>query len=151
MAESGIDADILEDENIDFGMDVESEEMVEETTKKIEPRGFHNFLNLDEVENYKSTIIANNVPETNLSWKDRQNNMNKGKEYTVAGMITEYTVRDGKRGGEKVAFLTLEDYAGPSGRQGLYEAERQDSSTEICDIKDKIFRFAGWKMFRECE
>ena len=112
VAESGIDADILEDENIDFGMDAESEEMVEETTKKIEPRGFHNFLNLDEVENYKSTIIANNVPETNLSWKDRQNNMNKGKEYTVAGMITEYTVRDGKRGGEKVAFLTLEDYAG---------------------------------------
>ena len=112
VAESGIDADILEDENIDFGMDAESEEMVEETTKKIEPRGFHNFLNLDEVENYKSTIIANNVPETNLSWKDHQNNMNKGKEYTVAGMITEYTVRDGKRGGEKVAFLTLEDYAG---------------------------------------
>ena len=112
VAESGIDADILEDENIDFGMDAESEEMVEETTKKIEPRGFHNFLNLDEVENYKSTIIANNVPETSLSWKDRQNNMNKGKEYTVAGMITEYTVRDGKRGGEKVAFLTLEDYAG---------------------------------------
>ena len=112
VAESGIDADILEDENIDFGMDAESEEMVEETIKKIEPRGFHNFLNLDEVENYKSTIIANNVPETNLSWKDRQNNMNKGKEYTVAGMITEYTVRDGKRGGEKVAFLTLEDYAG---------------------------------------
>ena len=112
VAESGIGADILEDENIDFGMDAESEEMVEETTKKIEPRGFHNFLNLDEVESYKSTIIANNVPETNLSWKDRQNNMNKGKEYTVAGMITEYTVRDGKRGGEKVAFLTLEDYAG---------------------------------------
>ncbi len=112
VADSGIDADILEDENIDFGMEAESEEMVEETTKKIEPRGFHNFLNLDEVENYKSTIIANNVPETNLSWKDRQNNMNKGKEYTVAGMITEYTVRDGKRGGEKVAFLTLEDYAG---------------------------------------
>ena len=112
VAESGIDADILEDENIDFGMDAESEEIVEETTKKIEPRGFHNFLNLDEVENYKSTIIANNVPETNLSWKDRQNNMNKGKEYTVAGMITEYTVRYGKRGGEKVAFLTLEDYAG---------------------------------------
>ena len=112
VADVGMDADILEDENIDFGMDAESEEMVEETTKKIEPRGFHNFLNLDEVENYKSTIIANNVPETNLSWKDRQNNMNKGKEYTVAGMITEYTVRDGKRGGEKVAFLTLEDYAG---------------------------------------
>lgn len=112
VADSGIDADILEDENIDFGMEAESEEMVEETTKKIEPRGFHNFLNLDEVENYKSTIIANNVPETSLSWKDRQNNMNKGKEYTVAGMITEYTVRDGKRGGEKVAFLTLEDYAG---------------------------------------
>ena len=112
VAESGIDADILEDENIDFGMDAELEEIVEETTKKIEPRGFHNFLNLDEVENYKSTIIANNVPETNLSWKDHQNNMNKGKEYTVAGMITEYTVRDGKRGGEKVAFLTLEDYAG---------------------------------------
>ena len=112
VVDSGIDADILEDENIDFGMDAESEEIVEEATKKIEPRGFHNFLNLDEVENYKSTIIANNVPETNLSWKDRQNNMNKGKEYTVAGMITEYTVRDGKRGGEKVAFLTLEDYAG---------------------------------------
>ena len=112
VADAGMDADILEDENIDFGMDAESEEMVEETTKKIEPRGFHNFLNLDEVENYKSTIIANNVPETNLSWKDRQDNMNKGKEYTVAGMITEYTVRDGKRGGEKVAFLTLEDYAG---------------------------------------
>ena len=76
------------------------------------------------------TIIANNVPETNLSWKDRQNNMNKGKEYTVAGMITEYTVRDGKRGGEKVAFLTLEDYAGSCsfrlGDRDYMKAERQD-------------------------
>lgn len=33
----------------------------------------------------------------------------------VAGLVTEYTVRDGKNSGEKVAFITLEDYSGSYG------------------------------------
>ena len=43
--------------------------------------------------------------------KERQNG-GGGKEYTVAGLITEYRVQDGFRSGEKVAFVTLEDYSG---------------------------------------
>lgn len=30
----------------------------------------------------------------------------------MAGLITDYTIRDGYNSGEKVAFLTLEDYTG---------------------------------------
>lgn len=33
----------------------------------------------------------------------------------VAGLVTEYTVKDGKNSGEKIAFLTLEDYSGSYG------------------------------------
>ncbi|MDR6158195.1 DNA polymerase III alpha subunit [Chryseobacterium sp. SLBN-27] len=43
--------------------------------------------------------------------KERENG-GGGKEYTVAGLITEYVVKDGFRSGEKVAFVTLEDYSG---------------------------------------
>lgn len=90
-----------------------AEELSEETTKVIEPKGSFNFLNLDEVEPYKSVVVANHKPdEKPANWRDRQNQQNQGKEYTVAGLITEFTIRDGQRGGEKVAFLTLEDYTG---------------------------------------
>ena len=99
--------------SVDMEMDTDTdiEEILEETSKKIEPKGFFNFLNLDEVEDYKTIAVANHTPETNMKWKDRQN-QNNGKEFTVAGLITDYTIRDGQRGGEKIAFLTLEDYTG---------------------------------------
>ena len=34
------------------------------------------------------------------------------REYTVSGLITEMILRDGKNSGEKICFLTLEDYTG---------------------------------------
>lgn len=40
------------------------------------------------------------------SRKERENG-GGGKEYTVAGLITEYRVQDGFRSGEKVALLPL--------------------------------------------
>ncbi|MCB4235028.1 hypothetical protein LDL59_07780 [Kaistella anthropi] len=37
---------------------------------------------------------------------------NNTPEYMVAGLVTEYVVKDGKNSGEKIAFITLEDYSG---------------------------------------
>lgn len=95
------------------------EEMVEETTKKAEPKGNFGFLNLDEVDAYKEQAFSNNPPELfeekKKDWKQIQKekeNGGGGKEFTVAGLITEYRVQDGFKSGEKVAFLTLEDYTG---------------------------------------
>lgn len=95
------------------------EEMVEETTKKAEPKGNFGFLNLDEVDAYKEQAFSNNPPELfeekKKDWKRIQKekeNGGGGKEFTVAGLITEYRVQDGFKSGEKVAFLTLEDYTG---------------------------------------
>ena len=34
------------------------------------------------------------------------------REYTVSGLITEMILRGGKNSGEKICFLTLEDYTG---------------------------------------
>ncbi|ROI10536.1 DNA polymerase III subunit alpha [Chryseobacterium sp. H3056] len=94
----------------------EDEQIIEEPTKTVEPRGNFNFLNLDEIEVYKNTVFANNQPDLfnndKLSWKEKQAMKNNTPEYMVAGLVTEYTIKDGKNSGEKVAFLMLEDYSG---------------------------------------
>lgn len=95
------------------------EEIIEETVKKAEPKGNFGFLNLDEVDACKDQAFANKpaelFEEKKKDWKTLQKereNGGSGKEYTVAGLITEYVVKDGFKSGEKVAFLTLEDYSG---------------------------------------
>jgi len=121
---------ILEKDSIDEVVDLieivsddivagEEEEIIEEVTKKAEPRGVFGFLNLDEVDAYKEIAFANKqeelFEEKKKDWKTIQKereNGGGGKDYTVAGLITEYVVKDGFRSGEKVAFVTLEDYSG---------------------------------------
>jgi len=95
------------------------EEIIEETTKKAEPKGTFGFLNLDEVDAYKDQAFTNKPPELfeeqKKDWKTlrkERENGGAGREFTVAGLITEYRVQDGFKSGEKVAFLTLEDYSG---------------------------------------
>ena len=95
------------------------EEIMEQVVKKAEPKGVFGFLNLDEVDAYKEQAFANKqeelFEEKKKDWKQIQKereNGGGGKEYTVAGLITEYRVQDGFKSGEKVAFLTLEDYSG---------------------------------------
>ncbi len=108
-------AEISDGEMLDSVEDFneENEEIAEEKTKKEEPKGAYNLLNLDEVEAYKTTAIATHTPPSpSASWKDRQNRTDNGKEFIVAGLITDYSIRDAQRSGEKVAFLTLEDYTG---------------------------------------
>ena len=108
-------AEISDSEILDSVEDFneENEEIAEEKTKRVEPKGVFNFLNLDEVESYKTTAVATHTPpDPSASWKDRQNRADNGKEFIVAGLITDYSIRDAQRSGEKVAFLTLEDYTG---------------------------------------
>ena len=108
-------AEISDGEMLDSVEDFneENEEIAEEKTKKVEPKGAYNLLNLDEVEAYKTTAIATHTPpDPSASWKDRQNRVDNGKEFIIAGLITDYSIRDAQRSGEKVAFLTLEDYTG---------------------------------------
>lgn len=108
-------ADLLDtEETEEFDTETGNEDLAEEVMKIIEPRGAFNFLNLDEVEPYKSVMITKHhtAEQKNFNWKDRQNQERKGKVFTVAGLITEYNIRDAQRSGEKVAFLTLEDYTG---------------------------------------
>jgi DNA polymerase-3 subunit alpha len=124
------EAPILEKDSIDEVADLveivsddivagEEEEIIEEVIKKAEPKGVFHFLNLDEVDAYKEQAFANKqeelFEEKKKDWKTLQKereNGGGGKEYTVAGLITEYVVKDGFRSGEKVAFVTLEDYSG---------------------------------------
>lgn len=97
-------------------IDGEEDALIEEPTKKAEPKGTFNFLNLDEVDSFKDQAFGSQQPDLfnndKLSWKEKQAMKNNTPEYMVAGLITEYSVRDGKNSGEKVAFVTLEDYSG---------------------------------------
>ncbi len=104
-------------EEVDLeNFDADDEALNEEPTKNAEPKGPQNFLNLDEVEAFKNTIIANAPADlfndSQLSWREKQALKNNTPEYTVAGLVTEYSVKDGRNSGEKVAFITLEDYTG---------------------------------------
>ncbi len=101
--------EIVNDELLD------GEEIIEEITKKAEPKGSFNFLNLDEIDAYKEKAFPPNQPELfeeKKDWKQKMKEKDNAKEYTVAGLITEYRVQDGFKSGEKVAFVTLEDYTG---------------------------------------
>ena len=111
-----------DDELIDIPGEIlsgDEEVLIEEPTKKAEPKGSFNFLNLDEVEAFKDSVFASQQPDLfndeKMSWKEKQAMKNNSPEYMVAGLVTEYTVRDGKNSGEKVAFITLEDYSGSYG------------------------------------
>ena len=106
--------DGLVDLEIDI-LDGEEEMLMEDAPKKAEPKGNFNFLNLDEVDAFKDTV-ANQQPDLfnndKLNWKEKQAMKNNTPEYMVAGLVTEYVVKDGKNSGEKIAFITLEDYSG---------------------------------------
>lgn len=102
------DAEILDlVENIEG-----EEEIIEEVLKKVEPKGAFNFLNLDEVEVYKNQVFADLNPDLFSDWNERKKINERSKDFTVAGLITSYEVKDSPRSGEKIAFLTLEDYTG---------------------------------------
>lgn len=91
----------------------ENGEIQEEITKTAEPKGSFNFLNLDEVEAYKEIAVKKHQPsKEKFDYRNRNSQNAQGQEFTVAGLITDYTIRDGYNSGEKVAFLTLEDYTG---------------------------------------
>ncbi|MCG2792496.1 MAG: DNA polymerase III subunit alpha [Weeksellaceae bacterium] len=132
-----LDADVLSDEDVpdlsvseDLGAE---DEIVEESIKKAEPKGNFNFLNLDEVEAFKDQAFPAKLAELfeeKKSWKERQNERENSKEYTVAGLITDYKVADGFRSGEKVAFVQLEDY------MGSYSFRLGDR--EYMRLKDKL-------------
>nr|WP_243464484.1 hypothetical protein [Riemerella anatipestifer] len=70
------------------------------------------------MEAFKDSIASGinpNLFSEKEAWKELRKINDAAKEYTVAGLITEYTIRDGKNSGEKIAFLTLEDYSGSYG------------------------------------
>jgi DNA polymerase-3 subunit alpha len=110
-----LDEETDDDESIDISLDVsEDEELVEESSaKKAEPKGNFNFLNLDEIDAFKEQLFpAGSLFEAPKDWKERQKMFDNAREYTVSGLITEMILRDGKNSGEKICFLTLEDYTG---------------------------------------
>ena len=107
--------DETDEDEIDISLDVlEDDELVDESSvKKAEPKGSFNFLNLDEIDAFKEIIFpAGSLFEPPKDWKERQKMFDNAKEYTVSGLITEVVLRDGKNSGEKICFLTLEDYTG---------------------------------------
>ncbi len=104
--------DTMDDDLIDDGT------MEEETIGvEIIPEGPYNYLPLSGIENFKSKF-KDFHPEQFFSddtpYRNKQETQAKAPKFTTAGMITEYTVRDGRNPGEKTAFLTLEDYTGTS-------------------------------------
>lgn len=109
-----IDTELLEIS--DEILDGEEEILEEKPVKKAEPKGSFGFLNLDEIDAFKDEIASTQQPELfndKLSWKEKQALREKGKEYTVSGMVDEYSVMDDSyNSGKKVAYVTLVDYKG---------------------------------------
>lgn len=83
--------------------------------KDVEPKGSFNFLNLDEIDAFREKAFgAEQIKlfEETKDYREKQKMKATFREYTVAGLVTEFLVRDGRNSGEKVAFVTLEDYTG---------------------------------------
>lgn len=113
-----IDKDEEEEESVevlDLEFSEDGEIVEEQTMKNVEAKGHFNFLNLDELDAFRDKNYGNEqikLFEEIKDYKEKQKFNANSKEYMVAGLITEYVVRDGKNSGEKVAFITLEDYSG---------------------------------------
>ncbi len=93
----------------------EDEELIDEDRKNVEARGSFNFLNLDEIDAFRDRNFGPDqirLFEEIQDYREKQKFNTNSKEYMVAGLVTEYTVRDGRNSGEKIAFITLEDYSG---------------------------------------
>lgn len=107
-----------DDELLDAEINVEeldADDVLEEVTEKIEPQGSFKFLNLDQIDKFRDQTYTPDVIkeyENIQDFKKKRNVNANSSVYTVAGLISEYTIRDGYKSGEKVAFLTLEDYSG---------------------------------------
>ena len=106
-----------EEENedlVDLIMD-EDEGVLEDEQRNVEARGSFNFLNLDEIDAFRDRNFGPEqirLFEEIQDYREKQKFNTNSKEYMVAGLVTEYTVRDGRNSGEKIAFITLEDYSG---------------------------------------
>ncbi len=104
-----------EDAEADLVMVDEEGEIVEEEQKIAVAKGSFNFLTLDEIDLFREQNFgAEQIKLFNeiKDYKEKQNFNANAKEYMVAGLVTEYTIRDGRNSGEKIAFITLEDYSG---------------------------------------
>lgn len=102
-------------EVLDLEFSEDGEILEEQPIKNVEAKGNFNFLNLDEIDAYREQNFgAEQIKlfEEIKDYREKQKFNANSKEYMVAGLITEYTVRDGRMSGEKVAFITLEDYSG---------------------------------------
>ena len=111
------DEETMETEIVDEIIDldgVEGEEIVEQELKIVEPKGQFSFLQLDELDAFRDTTF--NPEQLRLfeekDYKQKKAQNDGSKEYMVAGLITLFDVKEGRNSGEKVAFLTLEDYSG---------------------------------------
>lgn len=149
----------------------EDEFTVENPFNTVQPRGPMQFLHLDEIDlfrdqNYGPEQIQ--LFEQIQDYREKQKFNSSAKEYAVAGLITEFTVRDGRISGEKEAFLTLEDYSASysfrlGDRDYLRLRDKIDlqrfviikikfsiaksgrvfvNITEVCDLKEAFEKFA---------
>ena len=108
--ETGDETDV-----VDLEVTEDGEVVMEEEVKNVEAKGHFKFLNLDEIDAYRDQNFGSEQTrmfEEGKGSKLRTDFNNAIKENTVAGLVTEFTVRDGRNSGEKIAFLTLEDYTG---------------------------------------
>ncbi|TXF77635.1 DNA polymerase III subunit alpha [Chryseobacterium sp.] len=109
-----VDADEDAEEVIDLMVDEEGE-IMEEPSRNVEAKGNFNFLNLDEIDAFRDKNFGPEqvrLFEEIKDYKDKQKFNANSKEYMVAGLVSEYTVKDGRNSGEKIAFISLEDYSG---------------------------------------
>lgn len=100
---------------IDPEFATEGEITEESSIKNVKAKGSFNFLNLDEIDAFRDATFGPEqirLFEEAKDYKEKQRINSSFKEYMVAGLVTEYTIRDGRNSGEKVAFVTLEDYTG---------------------------------------
>ena len=110
------DPEVTLDEALELELEAEDlDSLVGLEHTLVQPKGPLAFLNLDEIDTFRDQQYGPEqirLYEEIKDYKEKQRFRANAKEYTVSGLITEYTVRDARNSGEKIAFLTLEDYSG---------------------------------------
>ncbi|MDL1913052.1 MAG: DNA polymerase III subunit alpha [Bergeyella sp.] len=99
-------------------MDMDTENtgvLLEKDSREVEAKGPFRFLSLDKIDTFREQVFGPDQLRRfgeMKNYQDRQSLNQSVKENMVAGLITEFTVREGRNSGEKLAFVTMEDYSG---------------------------------------
>lgn len=124
-----------------------TEEIELETIEEVKPEGPFAYIPLNKVEAFRNQILNNLPPKATEKLDEKgkkiyqKNAFDSSKlpQYTLAGLVTSFSIFDGKKEGEKNAIISIEDYSGTY-QIRLFDKDYMKFKNKIDDMRFLVFK-----------